>query len=283
MGLFGRKRGLAERGIPDPDWSLVRNLFAEDEHGIEACKGWSIGDDVDQPCGVYLTDQALYVRTQPDTLERPSTYQIPFSSIGRCDVGSSDLGSPRLVVVFDPVGEQDPNDVHAVGVDLRPSAYGRKFGERVVATVNSPPSVGPGAVEGREANFGSCGEITDVNAEAIRRAGVDATMAGWLGEAADQIDRRLDAISPGWREAEQAEAARACAFGLLLANLARTYPHAREAIRQVVEAHPSYEALAKGSRLATLERIAEDQARMAAWMGQLIKVDDPDQIRVLLT
>lgn len=270
----GRKRELREREIPEPDWSQVRAHLAEDERELAACKGWNVGDDVDQPCGVYLTDRAVYLRTQPDTLEQPSTYQMPFSTIYRCDVGASDLGPPRLVVVRDPIGDQDPNDIRAVGVDLRPEDQGWKFGERVVSTVerSTPPAK----------QSGSSGEATDVNAEAIGHARVDGAMAEWLREAASQVDRRLDAISPAWREAEQAEAARACAFGLLLAHLARTYPHAREAIRQVVEAHPSYEALPKGYRLQTLERITDDQARMASWMRQLVNVEDPDRMSLLL-
>lgn len=139
MPLFGRKRNpLGEREVPDPDWGSVESALADGENQVDACKGWKIGlqeDETDQPCGVYLTDRAIHVRTQPDTLAEPETTSVPFSMIAKCDLGTSDRGSPRLVVMYDPVGEKDPDDLSGFGVDLRPQEQGKRFGERVASTV----------------------------------------------------------------------------------------------------------------------------------------------------
>lgn len=126
------------------------------------------------------------------------------------------------------------------------------------------------------------GEPRDPNAVAIERADVEARMTEWLHQVAGQVDPRLDRVAPDWRQREQAQAARACAFGLLLAHLARGYPHAREAIHRVVEQHPSYSTLTTGERLSTLERIVADPASMAAWIGPLIDVTDSERVRSLL-
>lgn len=128
----------------------------------------------------------------------------------------------------------------------------------------------------------SAGQAPDPNAVAIERAEVDARMTEWLHQVVGQVDPRLDRVAPDWRQREQAQAARACVFGLLLAHLARGYPHAREAIHQVVEHHPSYSTLAAGERLSTLERIVADPESMAAWIGPLIDVTDSERVRLLL-
>lgn len=122
----------------------------------------------------------------------------------------------------------------------------------------------------------------DPNTVAIERAGLSDESAAWLREVASQVDPRLDRVAGDWRRSPQAGAARACAFGLLLGYLARTYPHAREDLGRAAEAHPSYSTLQTGSRLATLEQISADPQRMAAWLGPLVDVSDPQRLRALL-
>jgi len=115
----------------------------------------------------------------------------------------------------------------------------------------------------------------DPNEVAIDRAGLPAPSAAWLRQVAAQVDPRLDRVAPAWRESPQAEPARACAFGLLLGKLAALHPHMREDLSRTAESHPSYSTLPAGNRLATLEQIAAEPARAAAWLGPLIDVTDP--------
>lgn len=122
----------------------------------------------------------------------------------------------------------------------------------------------------------------DPNAVAISRAGLGYDAATWLQQVSEQVDPRLDRISATWRTSPQAEASRACAFGLLLGHLARLYPHMRPELNATAELHPSFSTLLEGSRLATLEQIVAEPGRMAAWLGPLVDVQDPDRIRALL-
>lgn len=119
---------------------------------------------------------------------------------------------------------------------------------------------------------------SDPNLLAIGRAGLDQAHTAWLRRVAAQVHQRLDRVHPSWSEADQSDAASACVFGLLLARLARTYPHTREQLSRVAEAHPSYTALLSGSRLATLEQIAAEPARVNSWVGPLIGVDDAERM-----
>lgn len=123
---------------------------------------------------------------------------------------------------------------------------------------------------------------SDPNLVAIERADVADDAAGWLQQVAAQVDPRLDQVSATWRQQEQAPAARACAFGLLLGHLATLYPHMSDDLHTVAEAHPSFSTLLAGSRLATLQQIAGDRSRMAAWLGPLIGVDDEERVARLL-
>lgn len=123
---------------------------------------------------------------------------------------------------------------------------------------------------------------SDPNLVAIERADVAADAGGWLQQVAAQVDPRLDQVSATWRQQEQAPAARACAFGLLLGHLATLYPHMSDDLHTVAEAHPSFSTLLAGSRLDTLQQIAGDRSRMAAWLGPLIGVDDDDRVARLL-
>ena len=105
--------------------------------------------------------------------------------------------------------------------------------------------------------------------------------ASWLQQVAGQVDARLDRVSPHWRTGPQADAARACAFGLLLGYLARMYPHMQAELSRVAEAHPSFSTLQSGSRLQTLQEIAGDPGRATAWLGPLVGVDDAGRVRNL--
>lgn len=122
----------------------------------------------------------------------------------------------------------------------------------------------------------------DPNVVAIERAGLNQDATEWMRQVAGQVDPRLDRVAPDWRRSAQAGAAQACAFGLLLGYLARTYPHARGDLGRVAEAHPSYSTLQTGNRLGTLEQISADPQRMAAWLGPLVDVSDPQRMLALL-
>lgn len=123
---------------------------------------------------------------------------------------------------------------------------------------------------------------SDPNLVAIERADVADDAGSWLQQVAAQVDPRLDQVSATWRQQEQAPAARACAFGLLLGHLATLYPHMSDELDAVAEAHPSFSTLLAGSRLATLQQIAGDRSRMAAWLGPLIGVDEDERVARLL-
>lgn len=133
MSFFRRRRDLAEREVPEPEWSLIDGHLDTGEEEIDACKGWSIGGAVDHPCAVYLTDRSIYVDVRPDaSLTGSETIVIPFARIGKCGVVAGDRGTSRLVIVFEPSGESGSDNLDGVGVDLRPVDRGREFGARVV-------------------------------------------------------------------------------------------------------------------------------------------------------
>jgi hypothetical protein len=121
----------------------------------------------------------------------------------------------------------------------------------------------------------------DTNLVAISAGGLGAETGDWLRQVAAQVDPRLARINPGWSANPQAEAARACAFGLLLGHLAGRYPHTRDDISKVAEAHPSFSTLDSGTRLQILEQIAGDPQRAAAWLGPLIDVPEADRVAML--
>lgn len=124
-------------------------------------------------------------------------------------------------------------------------------------------------------------EPADTNLVANRRAGVDDDIVAWLDEVASQVEPRLSRITRGWTSHPQAEAARACAYGLLVGHLARLHPHMRADLGAVAEAHPSFTTLEAGSRLETLEQIAGDPQRATAWLGPLIGTEDVDAVTML--
>lgn len=142
----------------------------------------------------------------------------------------------------------------------------------------TPAAEPPATPEDAEA---AIAEPADTNVVAIEQAPIAQDVAEWLRVIASQVEPRLTRIAPGWGQAPQAEAARACAFGLLLGHLASRYDHMGEELSAVAEAHPSFTTLEAGSRLETLRQIADDPARAAAWLGPLVGVEDPARIRRL--
>ncbi|CAN5280049.1 hypothetical protein BH23ACT9_BH23ACT9_03170 [soil metagenome] len=125
------------------------------------------------------------------------------------------------------------------------------------------------------------GEPSDTNLVANQRAGLDDDVEAWLNEVASQVEPRLSRIEESWTTQPQAEAARACAYGLLVGHLAHLHPHMRSDLSLVAESHPSFTTLEAGSRLDTLEQIARDPQRTAAWLGPLIGTEDVDRVTML--
>ncbi|HUG85918.1 MAG TPA: DUF2510 domain-containing protein [Euzebya sp.] len=125
------------------------------------------------------------------------------------------------------------------------------------------------------------GEPADTNLVANQRAGLDADVEAWLDEVAGQVEPRLSRIEQSWTSQPQAEAARACAYGLLIGHLAHLHPHMRDELASVAESHPSFTTLEAGARLDTLEQIARDRQRTAAWLGPLIGNEDVDRVTML--
>lgn len=121
----------------------------------------------------------------------------------------------------------------------------------------------------------------DVNIAANRRAGLQPQVTAWLDEVAAQVGPRLDRINSSWTTQPQAEAAPACAYGLLLGHLARIYPHMRADLSMAAESHQSFATLESGRRLEILEEIAGDRGRSAAWLGPLVGTDDPERVATL--
>lgn len=125
------------------------------------------------------------------------------------------------------------------------------------------------------------GEPADTNLVANQRAGLDPDVEAWLDEVAGQVEPRLSRIEESWTSQPQAEAARACAYGLLVGHLAHRHPHMRNDLSLVAESHPSFTTLEAGARLDTLEQIARDPQRTAAWLGPLIGNEDVDRVQML--
>lgn len=142
------------------------------------------------------------------------------------------------------------------------------------AASSTPAGSAPGAQLGATA--------PDPNVVAIEQARLGGESAAWLVQVVGQVDLRLDRINRGWRSAPGAEAAPAVAFGLLLGHLARIYPHMRHDLERTAESHPSYSTLGSGGRLVTLEQLATDRSRLAAWLGPLVGTADADRVASVL-
>ncbi len=130
---LGRASG--ERDLPDPNWEEIEDRFARGEQPLDACKGWRIGEGIDDPCAVYLTNWTVHIDVRPDTLQPREVVSIPLWTIHKCGVGPSDLGTPRLVIGADPGGSGNPSDIVAVGIDLRPEDRGWEFSKRVTTQI----------------------------------------------------------------------------------------------------------------------------------------------------
>lgn len=187
-----------------------------------------------------------------------------------------------------------PLEAGPIGVDLADELEAWRRGRREepptaaadqpgAATAGAEPPASVSAPDEPPASASAPAEPTaDPNMVAIERADIPGDAASWLQQVAEQVDPRLDQVEPAWQEREQAPAARACAFGLLLGYLAGRYPHMRGDLDAVAEAHPSFSTLIAGSRLSTLEQLAGDRARMTAWLGPLVGTDDADRVGRLL-
>jgi hypothetical protein len=176
--------------------------------------------------------------------------------------------------VTDPQGDPEPFGRPAEG-DFEP--LGQPADPPPAPPADQPRAEGPGPLPAPPGQ-----PPPDPNIVAVERAGLAPDMAGWLRQVAGQVDARLDRISPSWRSSPQADAARACAFGLLLGQLASLYPHAGDPLHRTAEAHPSFSTLPAGNRLSTLQQIAGDPDRMGAWLGPLIGVAERERVRGLL-
>lgn len=119
MPLFGRRK-VAERPVPPPDWNNIAEHLKESEQRVAACSGWKVGDGVDHPCAVYLTDAHMYVDVRPDaSLVGSETITIPLGKILRIAVRKGPSGTPRLAAMWLPTGLFDMEDARMVAVDLR--------------------------------------------------------------------------------------------------------------------------------------------------------------------
>jgi uncharacterized RDD family membrane protein YckC len=206
------------------------------------------------------------------------TYVVQVSALRPAAAG------PQTAVVQPWPGQPQPS------APPQPMPVGQAFGTGPPAGWSSPagpppaawtpPAGGTSAAPGPQA--WAVGEAPDPNLVAIARAGLRLDTSDWLQQIAEQVGPRLDAVAPGWREEPHAEAAAACAFGLILGHLSLTHPHVAADLGRVAEVHPSFTTLLAGSRLPTLQQLVTEPPRMAAWLGPLVGVDDPGRIGQLL-
>jgi hypothetical protein len=101
MGLFKRK------ATPSVSWEKVRPHLDSEEREIDASDGWivgrAVGDSVDHPCSVFLTDRTIYVDVRPQTLmPEPELIAAPFRDVLKIGVAANHVGGTRLMFVFDP-------------------------------------------------------------------------------------------------------------------------------------------------------------------------------------
>lgn len=125
----------AERELPEPDWTEVAEVLTDSEVRLAASKGWLVGDEIDVPCKLYLTNQTLHVAIKPDAslVEKPSLESIPLTTLQKSGLATNDMGLPRLVVIHDPTGRRDPGELRGLGVDLRPVEHATWFADQIQA------------------------------------------------------------------------------------------------------------------------------------------------------
>lgn len=226
-----------------------------------------------------------------------TSWDPPPDADGGGDAGATDAGAASASSVDALPAAEDLVNADAAGVTEMPTAEPNAY--EPWATSGAAPAAGEGAwapadggdagAPGQEAvqqadagtgHGGSTGS-DDSNLAAIELARLPEESADWLRKVAAQVQPRLDRINPAWSSSPQAEAARACAFGLLLGHLANKYPDMRDDLAAAAEAHPSFSTLDAGSRLQTLEQIAQEWPRAAQWLGPLIDVEDPQRVGML--
>lgn len=129
MGIFKKRSSQFARvnELGPPDWSRVD---IEGEEPVAAGNGWllgaSIGDDLDHPCTVFVTNHSVYVDVRPDTpFAEPQLIEISPYGIEKAGVGQGDRGNHRFVVVYTVKGE-----TKGVAVDIERSQ--RQFAETLI-------------------------------------------------------------------------------------------------------------------------------------------------------
>ncbi|MDP8969274.1 MAG: RDD family protein, partial [Actinomycetota bacterium] len=123
---------------------------------------------------------------------------------------------------LETAGPQDPQPQTQPGTWTTPGPQADAVAEPTPTSGGEPTA--PGSQPGPDQGLGSpAPAAADPNVVAVDRAGLAPESVEWLHQVAAQVDQRLDRVNPGWRQSTQAEAARACAFGLLLGRLAATY------------------------------------------------------------
>jgi hypothetical protein len=119
----------------------VRPHLDSEEREVDASDGWivgrTVGDSVDHPCSVFLTDRTIYVEVRPQTiLPEPELIAAPFADVLRCGIAPNHIGGTRLMFIFDPTGRREDEDkFRGIGIDLPRGRGGATFGQRVVDTV----------------------------------------------------------------------------------------------------------------------------------------------------
>lgn len=127
MGLFSREKKV--------DWQRVAKYLAADEKPLDALEGWlvgaSIGDNVDHPCTLFLTDDRILLDIRPQTMLPPAeVVDAPFSIIQKSGTGPNDAGGTRFVFAVDPKKSGQPEDLRGFAVDFS-GRRGRDFAELV--------------------------------------------------------------------------------------------------------------------------------------------------------
>ena len=130
---------MTERELPDGDWARMAGVVPDAETRIDLCKGWlvgaAVGQNWDDPSCAYLTNKALYVERGTD-LVGGEPIKIPLEEVLRAGTVKNDQGLPRLVVMSDPRGRNNPADLVGVAIDLRPPDRGSSFGQSVARAIH---------------------------------------------------------------------------------------------------------------------------------------------------
>jgi hypothetical protein len=143
------KRALgARRRVKRSEWA---NAVVAGEQRRGASKGWLIGDEgEDQPCIVFLTDAAIYVRTYVRLPgDEASMTRAPLEQVRRAGFrstgGPSDPGGKKQFgwcIVF-VASNEDESDFQSFGIYLPGGFRSLKLAKRIAAldqaTYSPPP------------------------------------------------------------------------------------------------------------------------------------------------